>query len=114
MTSFGCLWHLSDNARSRFEWIRTAGFARTMTTSRNTSPFEIFEIGLARDGARGEHGLNKTNAKLFEDIDEAMDAYIKPIIHYDQNAPEPLSVEDGRLKLLLINVVESHRDQRPV
>jgi hypothetical protein len=40
-----------------------------------------------------EHGLNKTNPKLFEDIDGAMDAFIKPIIHYDQKTPEPSSVE---------------------
>lgn len=41
----------------------------------------------------GEHGLNKTNSKLFEDVDEAMDAFIKPIIHYQQKAPDPASVE---------------------
>jgi hypothetical protein len=41
----------------------------------------------------GEHGLNKTNTKLFEDIDEAMDAFIKPIIHYQQKTPDPASVE---------------------
>ena len=41
----------------------------------------------------GEHGLNKTNPKLFKDIDEAMDAFIEPVIHYDQKAPDPAAVQ---------------------
>jgi len=43
----------------------------------------------------GAQGLNKTNAKLFEEIDEAMDAYIKPIIHYEKKAPDPAQVESA-------------------
>jgi hypothetical protein len=43
----------------------------------------------------GEHGLNKTSPKLFEDIDEAMDAFIKPVIHADQKAPDPSAVESA-------------------
>ena len=40
----------------------------------------------------GEHGLKQTNAKLFEDVDEAMDAFIKPVILYDQKSPDAASV----------------------
>jgi len=29
---------------------------------------------------------------LFEDIDEAMDAFIKPVVQYDQKAPDPTEV----------------------
>src|SRR5437016_11645874 len=32
----------------------------------------------------GERGLKKSDPKLFERIDEAMDAFIKPVIHYDR------------------------------
>jgi len=32
---------------------------------------------------------------LFEDIDEAMDAFIKPVILYDQKAPDPASVRNA-------------------
>jgi hypothetical protein len=41
----------------------------------------------------GERGLNKSNPKLFEEIDQAMDAFIKPVIHSDQKAPDPRAVE---------------------
>jgi hypothetical protein len=37
----------------------------------------------------GEQGLNRTNPKQFEEIDEAMDAFIEPLIHFDQNVPDP-------------------------
>ena len=40
----------------------------------------------------GDHGINKANPKLFEEIDEAMDAFIKPVIHADQKAPDPAAV----------------------
>ena len=30
----------------------------------------------------GEQGLNRTNPKQFEEIDEAMDAFIEPLIHF--------------------------------
>ena len=41
----------------------------------------------------GAQGLNKTNPKLFEDIDASMDAFIKPVIHFDKKAPDPTAVE---------------------
>jgi hypothetical protein len=43
----------------------------------------------------GEQGLNKTNPKLFEEIDQAMDLFVKPVIRYDKKAPDPTSVESA-------------------
>ncbi len=48
----------------------------------------------------GERGLKKSDPKLFERIDEAMDAFIKPVIHYDRKAPEPAEVETTYNKYL--------------
>ena len=42
----------------------------------------------------GEHGLNKANPKLFEEIDQAMDAFIKPLIH-SQKAPDSAAIESA-------------------
>ena len=41
----------------------------------------------------GDHALEKANKDLFEQIDNAMDVYIKPIIHYPTKAPDPAAVE---------------------
>jgi hypothetical protein len=40
-----------------------------------------------------DHALEKTNKDLFEQIDSAMDVFIKPIIHYPTKAPDPAAVE---------------------
>jgi hypothetical protein len=37
----------------------------------------------------GERSLAKTNNELFEQIDAAMDAFIKPLIGYEKSAPDP-------------------------
>ena len=43
--------------------------------------------------AGGEKALAKTNAELFEQTDEAMDQFIKPIIGYEKGLPDPGEVE---------------------
>jgi hypothetical protein len=41
----------------------------------------------------GERSLAKTNNELFEQIDAAMDAFIKPLIGYEKSAPDPAKTE---------------------
>jgi hypothetical protein len=41
----------------------------------------------------GPNSLGAKNKDLFEKIDEAMDVYIKPIIHYSTKAPDPAAVK---------------------
>lgn len=41
----------------------------------------------------GENGVNKSNSKLFEEIDEAMDAFIKPVMNADRKTPDPAAVD---------------------
>lgn len=43
--------------------------------------------------AGGEKALAKTNAELFEQTDEAMDQFIKPVIGYEKSLPDPAKVE---------------------
>ena len=40
-----------------------------------------------------ERGFRKTNPQLFEEIDDAMDAFIMPVIHYDKKTPDASSVQ---------------------
>jgi hypothetical protein len=40
----------------------------------------------------GANSLGIRNKQLFEEIDEAMDAFIKPIIHYTTETPDTLAV----------------------
>jgi hypothetical protein len=52
---------------------------------------------LERTWDKGEEGggktsLTVTNAELFEQIDSAMDAFIKPLIAYEKSAPDPVKV----------------------
>lgn len=41
----------------------------------------------------GERSLAKTNAELFEQTDEAMDAFIKPLIGYEKSLPDRSKVD---------------------
>lgn len=41
----------------------------------------------------GERSLAKINNDLFEQIDSAMDAFIKPLIAYEKSVPDPAKVE---------------------
>lgn len=41
----------------------------------------------------GEKALVRTNAELFEQIDQAMDLFIKPLIGYEKAAPDRAKVE---------------------
>jgi hypothetical protein len=41
----------------------------------------------------GERSLAKTNNELFEQIDTAMDAFIKPLISYEKSVPDPTKTE---------------------
>jgi hypothetical protein len=41
----------------------------------------------------GEVSLGKRNESLFEQIDEAMDAFIKPVIQYAAQTPNPAAVQ---------------------
>jgi hypothetical protein len=45
------------------------------------------------EGGGGDRSLVKTNKELFEQIDKAMDDFIKPVIHYAVKAPDPASVK---------------------
>jgi len=42
-----------------------------------------------------KQGLSKSNPKVFREIDVVMDAFIKPVIEYDQKTPDPASVESA-------------------
>jgi hypothetical protein len=46
----------------------------------------------AEEGGGGK-SLVKTNKDLFENIDKAMDVFIKPIMHYATKAPDPAAVQ---------------------
>ncbi len=53
---------------------------------------------LERTWDQGEEGsgnkaLETTNPNLFQQIDQAMDLFIKPIIAYDKTTPDPAKVE---------------------
>jgi hypothetical protein len=41
----------------------------------------------------GDRSLAKTNKDLFEQIDHAMDVFIKPVMHYSAKAPDPAAVQ---------------------
>jgi hypothetical protein len=43
----------------------------------------------------GKTSLTMTNAELFEQIDSAMDAFIKPLIGYEKSAPDPATIESA-------------------
>jgi len=40
----------------------------------------------------GEHALARTNGELFGEIDEAMDAFVKPSLHYASKTPDPARI----------------------
>jgi hypothetical protein len=45
------------------------------------------------EGGGGDRSLGKTNDSLFEQIDDAMDAFIKPIINHAKQTPDEAAVE---------------------
>jgi hypothetical protein len=45
------------------------------------------------EGGGGDHSLGKTNKDAFDEIDKAMDVFIKPIIRYQAKAPDAAAVE---------------------
>jgi hypothetical protein len=47
----------------------------------------------AAEEGGGDRSLIKTNKDLFEQIDKAMDVYIKPIMRYASKAPEPAAAQ---------------------
>jgi hypothetical protein len=47
----------------------------------------------AAEEGGGDNSLGKTNSDLFEQIDKAMDVFIKPIINHAKKAPDPAEVE---------------------
>jgi hypothetical protein len=47
----------------------------------------------AAEEGGGERSLGKTNPELFEQIDGAMDAFIKPLIGFEKTPADPLKVE---------------------
>jgi hypothetical protein len=47
----------------------------------------------AAEEGGGERSLVKTNRNLFEEIDQAMDVFIKPVMHYATKAPDPAGVQ---------------------
>lgn len=49
----------------------------------------------AAEEGGGEHSLAKTNSERFGQIDEAMDAFIKPILRYASKTPDPVGVESA-------------------
>lgn len=47
----------------------------------------------AAEEGGGDHSLAKTNKDRFEQIDKAMDVFIKPVMHYATKPPEPVAVQ---------------------
>jgi hypothetical protein len=47
----------------------------------------------AAEEGGGPRSLEVTNKDSFEQIDEAMDTFIKPLIHYTTKAPDPEAVK---------------------
>lgn len=47
----------------------------------------------AAEGKGGEQSLIKTDKALFENLDRAMDVFIKPILAYATKTPDPAAVE---------------------
>jgi hypothetical protein len=47
----------------------------------------------AAEEGGGDRSLAKTNKDLFEQIDKAMDVFIKPVMHYSAKAPDPAAVQ---------------------
>jgi hypothetical protein len=47
----------------------------------------------AAEEGGGDRSLGKTNKDLFEQIDHAMDVFIKPVMHYAAKAPDPAAVQ---------------------
>lgn len=46
----------------------------------------------AAEETGGPTSLGVKNKQLFEQIDKAMDAFIKPVLHYATKAPDPVAV----------------------
>jgi hypothetical protein len=47
----------------------------------------------AAEEGGGPRSLEVTNKESFEQIDQAMDTFIKPLIHYTTKVPDPLAVK---------------------
>jgi len=54
----------------------------------------------AAEEGGGERSLVKRNKGLFEQLDKAMDAYVKPILHYTAKAPDPAAVQNAHSDFL--------------
>jgi hypothetical protein len=82
MGAYRALAHLCFEAFKSGDSARAAEMARVLESTWDAAE---------EDG--GPNSLGVKNKDLFEQIDQAMDAFIKPILHYAKKAPDPAAVE---------------------
>jgi hypothetical protein len=82
MGAYRALASLSFQAFQKGDSVMAAEFARILERTWDA----------AEEGG-GPKSLEVKNKDLFEQIDEAMDAFIKPLIHYTTKAPDPKAVK---------------------
>jgi hypothetical protein len=82
MGAYHALAELSLEAFRKGDYARAAELARILERTWDA----------AEEGG-GERALVKTNKDLFEQIDKAMDGFIKPVIYYAAKAPDAATVQ---------------------
>jgi hypothetical protein len=82
MGAYRALAHLSFQAFKNGDAATAAELARILERTWDA----------AEEGG-GPRSLEVTNKDSFEQIDEAMDTFIKPLIHYTTKVPDPLAVK---------------------
>jgi hypothetical protein len=86
-----------DNTRMGAYWALAELSFQAFQKGDNATAAKLARI-LERTWDKGEEGggeksLAKTNNELFEQIDGAMDAFIKPLIAYEKSVPDPAKIE---------------------
>jgi hypothetical protein len=84
MGTYRALAELSFQAFKKGDGVTAAKLARILERAWDSS-----------EEGGGEKALAKTNPQLFEQIDRAMDVFIKPLIGYEKAAPDPAKVESA-------------------
>jgi hypothetical protein len=84
MGAYRALAQLSFQAFQNRDNVRAAELARILERTWDA----------AEEGAC-DRALVKTNKSLFEEIDKAMDVFIKPVMNYRAQAPNPAVVQAG-------------------
>jgi hypothetical protein len=84
MGTYRALAELSFHAFQKGDGVTAAKLARILERAWDKS-----------EEGGGEKALAKTNSQLFEQIDRAMDVFIKPLIGYEKATPDPAKVESA-------------------